>query len=229
MDVGKERASGVCDDRQVTAAKTAKEKRERTDEMRVSRISGGAKRSGVHFCPVQKAQLRLGVKVMMRLWGVVQGTVFAWSPGVCRGFRRFLLQAFGARVSRTASIHNRARIECPWNLEIEDFASIGENAWVYALDRIQLGKWTCVSRGVSLITGTHDCSDPSFTLATGAITTGTGVWVAAGAMVLPGVVLGDYCVIGAGSVVTRDMPEMMVCGGNPCRPIKKRHIRSQVG
>ena len=196
------------------------------DEKSRLRTQASPKYPHVHFHPVQKSQLPMKVKPLMHLWAIVQATLFAWSPNCCRGFRRLLLRAFGARLSPTASIHNKARIDCPWNLEMDDFASIGEHAWIYALDRIRIGSRSCVGQRVLLITGTHDHSDPAFSLITKPITIGDGVWLAVGAKVLPGITLHNYCVVGAGSIVTKDMPEMMVCAGNPCRPVKKRRIRS---
>ena len=52
------------------------------------------------------------------------------------------------------------------------------------------------------------------------ITVGNDVWIGAGVSVLPGVTIGDNCVIGAGSVVTRDIPSNSVAVGNPCRVVK---------
>lgn len=54
---------------------------------------------------------------------------------------------------------------------------------------------------------------------------GSRVWIGAGAIVLPGVTIGDDTVIGAGSVVTKDIPSGVVAVGNPCRvlrPISQR-------
>ncbi|MDE6134064.1 MAG: sugar O-acetyltransferase [Muribaculaceae bacterium] len=52
------------------------------------------------------------------------------------------------------------------------------------------------------------------------ITVGDDVWIGAGVTVLPGVCIGDRCVIGAGSVVVNDIPPNSVAVGNPCRVIK---------
>ena len=52
------------------------------------------------------------------------------------------------------------------------------------------------------------------------ITIGNSVWIGANVSVLPGVTIGDNCVIGAGSVVSRDIPANSVAVGNPCRVIK---------
>ena len=53
------------------------------------------------------------------------------------------------------------------------------------------------------------------------ITVGNNVWIGAQVCVLPGVTIGDNCVIGAGSVVTRDIPANSVAVGNPCRVIRQ--------
>lgn len=52
------------------------------------------------------------------------------------------------------------------------------------------------------------------------ITVGNDVWIGANVCVLPGVTIGDDCVIGAGSVVVKDIPPHSVAVGNPCRIIK---------
>lgn len=53
------------------------------------------------------------------------------------------------------------------------------------------------------------------------ITVGSNVWIGAQVCVLPGVTVGDNCVIGAGSVVTKDLPANVLAVGNPCRIIRK--------
>lgn len=53
------------------------------------------------------------------------------------------------------------------------------------------------------------------------ITVGNDVWFGAGVVVLPGVTIGDNTVIGAGSVVNRDIPSGVIAVGNPCKPIRK--------
>ncbi|MFP5223242.1 MAG: sugar O-acetyltransferase [Acidobacteriota bacterium] len=50
---------------------------------------------------------------------------------------------------------------------------------------------------------------------------GSDVWVGGGAIILPGVRIGPRAVIGAGSVVTRDIPEGVFAAGNPCRVIRE--------
>lgn len=52
------------------------------------------------------------------------------------------------------------------------------------------------------------------------ITVGSSVWFGGGVKVMPGVTIGDDVVIGAGSIVTRDIPSHVVAAGNPCRVIR---------
>jgi maltose O-acetyltransferase len=52
------------------------------------------------------------------------------------------------------------------------------------------------------------------------VTIGADVWVGGGAIICPGVTIGDRAVIGAGSVVTRDVPAGVIAAGNPCRVIR---------
>jgi maltose O-acetyltransferase len=55
------------------------------------------------------------------------------------------------------------------------------------------------------------------------VTIGSDVWVGGGAIVCPGVTIGARSVIGAGSVVTRDVPQDVVAAGNPCKVIRHLH------
>lgn len=50
---------------------------------------------------------------------------------------------------------------------------------------------------------------------------GNNVWIGAGVSILPGVTIGDNCVIGAGSVVTKDIPSNVIAVGNPCKVLRK--------
>jgi len=49
---------------------------------------------------------------------------------------------------------------------------------------------------------------------------GKNCWIGAGTLILPGVTIGDNTVIGAGSVVTKDIPSSVVAVGNPCRAMR---------
>ncbi len=71
-------------------------------------------------------------------------------------------------------------------------------------------------------TGSHDFSLPEMPLVTAKITIGEDAFIGARAFVLPGITIGARSVIGACSVVTRDVPENVIAAGNPCQVLRPR-------
>ena len=63
----------------------------------------------------------------------------------------------------------------------------------------------------------------------GKISIGNRVWIGGGTIILPGVTIGDDTVIGAGSIVTHDIPSGVVAVGNPCRVLRKLTDKDKVG
>ena len=57
---------------------------------------------------------------------------------------------------------------------------------------------------------------------------GRHVHIGCGSIILPGVTLGDGCSIGAGSLVTKDMPEWTICYGSPCHPVREKPREKQL-
>lgn len=104
-------------------------------------------------------------------------------------------------------------------------SSLGEKCWVYAMDKIQIGDFTCIGKDVYLLTGSHDISRSTFDLVTKPIVIGDACWIATASTILPGVDVGNYCVVGANSVVVKSIENHSVVGGNPAKFIKKRIIK----
>ena len=170
------------------------------------------------------ASFSLSNRAARVVWNLVQGTLFRWSPRPLHGLRSWLLRLFGAKVGLGAHVYPGARIWAPWNVEIGDETGVADGATLYSQGKITLGRRVVVSQGVHLCAGTHDYEKRGFPLVTKPIAVGDEVWIAAEAFVHPGVTIGEGAVIGARSVVTKDMPEWMVCGGFPCVPIKTREL-----
>lgn len=181
------------------------------------------------YKPSQRSLERasLGDILLGKLWCCFQSTIFRWSWRF-NGVRRALLRLFGAKLSSVrgcVSVHPGARIDGPWRISIGATSSIANHSWVYALDRIEIGEKTCIGEYVKLLAGYHDISSTNFAFRTKPIKIGSCVWIATGAMVLPGVTIGDGAVIAAGSVVTKDVEPWTVVGGNPAKFIKKRVLK----
>jgi putative colanic acid biosynthesis acetyltransferase WcaF len=155
------------------------------------------------------------------LWWTVYTALFRCSPRPLHRWRSFLLRCFGARLGSGCHIYASARIWAPWNLECGSWACIADDAEVYNPVTVFLGEGVVISQGAYLCAASHDYADPEFPLIHGPIVVGKRAWVAARAIVLMGVTIGEGCVIGAGSVVTKDVPPNTVCAGNPARVVKK--------
>ena len=108
------------------------------------------------------------------------------------------------------------------------FSAVGNGAELYNLAPIRIGAYSVVSQRSYLCTATHDYTAPDFPLHSKAITVGANAWIAAFAFIAPGINVGEGAVVGACSVVTKDVPPWTVCAGNPCRVIKGRQRVAQV-
>ena len=89
--------------------------------------------------------------------------------------------------------------------------------------QVRIGDYTLFGPGVQILTPMHplnaelrrkqEYGKP--------VDIGSDVWVGGGALILPGVRIGSRSVIGAGSVITRDIPDGVFAAGNPCRVIRE--------
>lgn len=138
------------------------------------------------------------------------------------------------------------------------FRSVGKNVWIEPDFRCEFGKniilgddvyinFGCVMLDCGLITiGNNVLIGPNVGLFSGnhtidaeeraagglipkPITIGNKVWLCGNVSIVPGVTIGDDTVIGAGSVVTRDIPAGVVAAGNPCKVVRKITPADKVG
>jgi putative colanic acid biosynthesis acetyltransferase WcaF len=163
-------------------------------------------------------------KLFVFLWFLCQETLFRFSPIPFYSFRRWLVRLFGGKIGQGVILRPRARLHYPWRIEIGDYSSIGDDAWLYSIAPIKIGSHSVISQKCFLCTASHDYEDPHFKTTAAPIVIGDGVWLAADVFVAPGVTIGHNALIGARSSVFRIMPAGMICYGNPCRPLKPRPL-----
>jgi maltose O-acetyltransferase len=129
-----------------------------------------------------------------------------------------------------AKIGEGSFIRPPFYCDFGDGIRIGARVFVnfncVMLDgaAIAIGDECLLGPGVQLITATHPI-DPTTRRAALEqalpVTLADGVWLGAGAIVCPGVSIGENTVVGAGSVVTKDLPAGVVAYGNPARVVRE--------
>ncbi|HEY1903082.1 MAG TPA: putative colanic acid biosynthesis acetyltransferase [Terracidiphilus sp.] len=163
----------------------------------------------------------------VQLWWIVQGVLFHTSPQALYGWRRFLLRAFGAKIGKGVLIRPSASVTYPWKLSIGDWSWVGDHATLYTLGEITIGDNAVVSQHSYLCAGSHDYKRATFDLYAEAIHIEPETWLATNVFVGPGVTIGRGAVIGACSVVLKDVPAQMICAGNPLKVLRTRPTQSE--
>lgn len=161
------------------------------------------------------------------VWAVVWATAFRCSPRILFGWRRLLLRLFGAKVGRNARISPSVHIWAPWNLAVGDEAAIAHHTDCYCVDRLIIGNHATVSQYSFLCTASHDPADPHMKLISSPIIIEDQAWVCAGAFVGPGLSVGEGAVVGARSVLTKDVPPWTIVAGNPAKVMRDRVVRGR--
>jgi maltose O-acetyltransferase len=108
------------------------------------------------------------------------------------------------------------------NIELGERVFFNFNCVVLDVCRVTIGSFTLFGPAVQIYTATHPMNAALRRKQESGkpIEIGADVWVGGGAIILPGVKIGAQSVVGAGSVVTKDIPAKVFAAGNPCRVIR---------
>ena len=139
-----------------------------------------------------------------------------------RRTRVAMLKLFGANIQWNCSISGGAEIVDPWNLTMGSLSSIDKGCCIRCRGKVVIGEKCCVSRGVLMLSGSHNIESPNFELVTAPITINDNVWIATNSIIAKGVTIGKGSVVAAGSNVVKDVAPWTVVGGNPAKLIKNR-------
>jgi maltose O-acetyltransferase len=134
--------------------------------------------------------------------------------------REALLREAFASVGQGANIRPPFHCDYGYNIAIGAGVFINFNCVILDVVKVTIGDGTQIGPNVQILTADHP-RDPA-ARATGQefgrpIAIGRNVWIGGGAIILPGVTIGEDALIGAGSVVTRDVPARATVVGNPAR------------
>lgn len=136
--------------------------------------------------------------------------------------RRILRELFGAGGE---SVWMQPPFYCDYgsNIHLGERVFFNFNCVVLDVCPVRIGDFTLFGPAVQIYTPLHplDAALRRRQEYGKPVDIGSDVWVGGGAIILPGVRIGSRAVIGAGSVVTRDVPEGVFAAGNPCRVIRE--------
>lgn len=116
----------------------------------------------------------------------------------------------------------------PNNIYIENDVYIGNNAWISSYSKIIFKRGVIIGPRIKIYTGNHNYNTgiaipyDDKTIAKSVIIN-ENVWIGGDVIILPGVEIGEGSIIGAGSVVTKNVEPFSIMGGNPARKIKERN------
>lgn len=111
-----------------------------------------------------------------------------------------------------------------WNIEVGENLFANYNLTILDVGKVTIGKNVQIAPNVSIYTAGHpvhaDSRNSGYEYGI-PITVGDNVWIGGNTVILPGVTIGKNAVIGAGSVVSKDIPDNVIAAGNPCKVIRE--------
>lgn len=151
-----------------------------------------------------------------------------------RGFQQLrvrYLRMLGARIGTNVRISRNLKVLGAQSLVIEDDVSIANSVLLDARAGLDIREGALIGFQSIVLTHTHAWPDPSKPIqkqgtTSRPVTIGSLSWLGMRVMILPGASVGTSSVIGAGSVVTKVIPDMVVASGNPCTVISERRDRT---
>jgi maltose O-acetyltransferase len=152
-------------------------------------------------------------------------------PGWRLGYtlRRFLLGFIADECGKEIAVKQNAYFGSGHGLRIGDRSQLGMNCRIGP--QVTIGSDVVMGPDVVIMTTAHAFEDRNVTirmqgaLPTRPVTIGNDVWIGTRAIIMPGVRIGSGAVIGAGSIVTKDIAPFAVVAGNPARLIRMRGDR----
>lgn len=142
------------------------------------------------------------------------------------GLKNKLWNIAGFRVASDCRLFSSVRISKQIQLSIGSDTFIGHDTIILGgASKVSIGSKCDISSRVNIITGTHEINVTGDRMAgkglSKDIIIGNGVWIGVGATILAGVEIGDMALIGAGSVVNKNVPAYTIVGGVPAKVLKR--------
>lgn len=141
-------------------------------------------------------------------------------PSHC--FRRFFYRLAGIKIGKGSTIHMKARFYDPRNIVIGEDTIIGEGAVLDGRDKLLIGNHVDIATDVMIYNSQHDVNGENFVATNAPVKIEDYVFIGPRAIILAGVTIGRGAIVGAGAVVTKDVPPYAIVGGVPAKIIGER-------
>lgn len=140
-------------------------------------------------------------------------------------FRLLVYKLSGIKIGRGSRIHIGARFFYPAHIEIGQGTIIGDNIFLDGRDKLTIGDHVDIASSVMILNSEHDVTAEDFHAITAPVVIEDYVFIGPRAIILPGVKIGRGAVVGAGAVVTKDVPDFAIVGGVPAQIIGERKLK----
>lgn len=167
--------------------------------------------------PPRKSPWSTRAKVVRVIWAFVYATV--WKTLPTDNARARVLGLFGASIGPGVRIHRTVRIEIPWHLSIGAGTVVCQGAILYCLGKVTIGDRCLIGPFVHLCAGTHDYTDPKFTLLREPITIGDACVLMSDAFVAPSVTLASGTIARPRAGIFKNTEAGRTYAGNPAKPV----------
>ena len=152
-------------------------------------------------------------------------------------FRANVYRLFIKNMGKDVQFMHNVRILDPKNVSIDDYTYINHNTDIYGHGKVTIGKYVLIGQNCNLMSVNHAFSQWNKPIRSQGITVGPiviedDVWIGANVTILSNVTIHRGAIVGANSVVTKDIEAFSIVGGTPAKLIKYRFpvsVRKKAG
>jgi len=137
------------------------------------------------------------------------------------------LRALGSKVGKNITYYPRIKLSPGTNLVLGDCVDLAWGVLITTGGGVEIGDRSLIGYNTQIFSANHVIPPRPQQIFTSGhdkerVIIGKDVWIGAGCLILPGVIIGEGAVVAGGSVVTKDVAPFTIVGGNPARIIKER-------
>lgn len=152
---------------------------------------------------------------------------YGFGEKIRKKLKVFFWRHYFKSMGESVTIHPSVMIRNPENIVIGNNSNINHGCEIYGAGGLTIGTGTLLAYNILVFTDSRKfkSKEPLKTLrgrTKNPVTIGDDVWIGAGAIIMPGVNIGSHSIVAAGSVVTKDVEEWSIVGGNPAKKIGTR-------